>query len=127
MSYGNTRTLWIEPNTGVIIKGQEQVDKSLISTLGTVATTKGTIGYTDQTVRDNAETWGSKGRLLGFIGGPFMWVGIISGLLLIVVGALLIGRRPAAAGAGRSRRSEDLEGIDGLGLQGGTRRERTGA
>jgi hypothetical protein len=130
VSYGNTRTLWIEPNTGVIIKGQEQVDKALLSTLGTVATTKGTIGYTDQTVRDNAATWGSKGRLLGFIGGPFMWVGIIAGLVLIVVGALLVGRRPAPTAAGgkggkaRKRGNGDVEGVDGLGLDG---RTRTGA
>ena len=27
--YGNVRTLWIEPNTGVLIKGQEELDKSL--------------------------------------------------------------------------------------------------
>ena len=133
VSYGNTRTLWIEPNTGVIIKGQEQVDKALISTLGTVATTKGTIGYSDQTVRDNAETWGSKGRLLGFIGGPFMWVGIIAGLLLIIAGALLIGRRatPTATGGGAAAkgRSTGVQGIDGLGLGGGsgTRRQRAGA
>ena len=31
--------------------------------------TVGTIGYDDQTVSDNAKTWGSKGSLLGFIGG----------------------------------------------------------
>ena len=140
VSYGNTRTLWIEPNTGVIIKGQEQVDKALISTTGTVATTKGTIGYSDQTVRDNAETWGSKGRLLGFLGGPFMWVGIISGLLLITVGALLIGRRPTSTSTdgtparrsrGRAQAPEGVQGIDGLGVGGSgdthTRRERAGA
>lgn len=131
VTYGNTRTLWIEPNTGVIIKGQEQVDKALTSTLGTVATTKGTIGYSDQTVRDNAATWGSKGRLLGFIGGPFMWIGLVAGLLLIVVGALLIGRRPAAAttpgdGAEPAEPAEPARdgGVDGLGLGSSTRRSR---
>jgi hypothetical protein len=133
VSYGNTRTLWVEPNTGVIIKGQEQVDKSLISTLGTVATTKGTIGYSDQTVRDNAETWGTKGRLLGFIGGPFLWVGIVSGLLLIVLGAVLIGRRPASTlpdgeGTDGTDGADDVAGVEGLGLGGdGTRREPAGA
>ena len=57
--YGNVRTLWVEPNTGVIIKGQEVLDKSLMSNLGTVYTTKGTIGYDEQTVKDNAKHWGS--------------------------------------------------------------------
>ena len=59
--YGNTRTLWVEPNTGVIIKGQEKVDKTLESSAGTVAMTVGTIGYNEATIEDNAKTWGSKG------------------------------------------------------------------
>lgn len=144
--YGNIRTLWIEPNTGVIIKGQEQVDKYLQSEFGTVATTKGTIGYTDDTVRKNAETWGSKGRLLGFIHGPLLWVGVVGGLLLIVLGAWLIGRRqaPTAAptssgpsGPARPRRGVRPTGdggIDELGLGSGGasradrgRRENAGA
>ena len=126
--YGNTRTLWIEPNTGVIIKGQEQVDKSLQSQFGTVATTKGTIGYTEDTVRKNAETWGSKGRLLGFIHGPLLWVGVVGGLLLIGLGAVLIGRRPAVAGPARPRRDSrpaDADGgLDELGVGSGARRSR---
>lgn len=96
--YANTRTLWVEPNTGVLIKGQEVLDKSLVSDLGEVATTKGTIGYDEKTVRDNAETWGSKGRLLGFIAGPLMPVGIVLGLILVGLGLFLVGprvRRPA--------------------------------
>lgn len=131
--YGNVRTLWIEPNTGVIIKGQEQVDKYLQSQFGTVATTKGTIGYTDDTVRKNAETWGSKGRLLGFIHGPLLWIGLVGGLLLIVLGAVLIGRRPAPVAAGapsgpsrsrRGARSEGDGGIDELGVGSGADRGR---
>ena len=128
--YGNTRTLWVEPNTGVIIKGREQLDRSLTSPIGTRVTTAGTIGYTDKTVSDNAATWGPKGRLLGFIGGPLLWVGVIGGLLLIVAGILLIGRRtPSLAVLGRRR--DDAEGIDGLGVGSvdtrQTRRERSQA
>lgn len=114
--YGNVRTLWIEPNTGVIIKGQENLDKSLVSDLGTVVTTKGIIGYTDETVRENASTWGSKGRLLGFIGGPLMPVGIGLGLLLGALGLyLLLSRRePAIAPARGSARRRDAGGVDAL-------------
>jgi hypothetical protein len=90
--YANTRTLWVEPNTGVIIKGQEALDKSLVSDLGEVATTKGTIGYDEKTVRDNAEAWGSKGRLLGFVGGPLMPVAIALGLILVGLGLFLVGK-----------------------------------
>ena len=116
--YGNTRTLWIEPNTGVIIKGQEQSSTILRDQdLGTVATTKGTIGYTEETVRDNAETWGSKGRLLGFIGGPFMGRDHRRALLIIAVGLLLIVRlRPPVHRPPRS--SDGVQGIAGLGVGG---------
>jgi hypothetical protein len=89
--YGNVRTLWVEPNTGVLIKGQEELDKSLQADgYDEVFTTKGTIGYTEQTVKDNAEKWGSKGRLLGFINGLLMPVGLGLGILLIALGVFLL-------------------------------------
>ncbi len=125
--YGNVRTLWVEPNTGVIIKGQENLDKSLVSDLGTVVTTKGVIGYTEKTVRDNASTWGSKGRLLGFIGGPLMPLGIGLGLLLAGLGAfLLLGRREAVAAPVRARGGRpDTGGVDALESQLGSRSGRS--
>ncbi len=99
--YGNIRTLWIEPNTGVLIKGQEEVDKSLTADgYSDVATTKGTIGYSAATVKKNAEDWGSKGSLLGLIHGPLTIIGIVFGVLLLAVGLFLsfgarTGRREA--------------------------------
>lgn len=99
--YGNIRTLWVEPNTGVLIKGQEQVEKSLVAAgYDDVATTLGTIGYSDATVKKNVEDWSSKGSLLGFIGGPLTFVGIGLGILLIALGLFLTlsvggGRREA--------------------------------
>ena len=99
--YGNTRTLWVEPNTGVIIKGQEQVDKSLVSDKGTIAATKGTIGYNEATVEENASTWGTKGKLLGFVKGPMMPLFVILGLVLAALGAFLV-RKGEPAGAADS-------------------------
>ncbi|MEP6855613.1 MAG: DUF3068 domain-containing protein, partial [Pedococcus sp.] len=99
--YGNIRTLWVEPNTGVLIKGQEQVDKSLVAAgYEDVATTLGTIGYSDATVKKNVQDWSSKGSLLGFIGGPLTFVGIGLGILLVALGLFLTlgvreGRREA--------------------------------
>lgn len=95
--YGNVRTLWIEPNTGVLIKGQEELDKSLQADgYDEVATTKGTIGYTEATVKENADKWGSKGRLLGFINGALTPLGIGVGILLVALGVfLLFGDRSA--------------------------------
>jgi hypothetical protein len=106
--YGNVRTLWVEPNTGILIKGQEEQDKSLQAAgYAEVPTTKGTIAYNAQTVKKNAEDWGTKGTLLGFVHGPLTVVGIGLGILLIALGMLLTfgggdtgggGRREAQAG-----------------------------
>jgi hypothetical protein len=101
--YGNVRTLWIEPNTGVLIKGQEELDKSLQAEgYDEVFTTKGTIGYSEQTVIDNAEAWGSKGRLLGFINNLLTPLGVGGGLLLVALGLYLVlgSREPKIRRAG---------------------------
>jgi hypothetical protein len=101
--YGNVRTLWIEPNTGVLIKGQEELDRSLQADgYDEVFTTKGTIGYSDATVKKNAEDWGSKGTLLGFVGGLLTPLGIGLGLLLSALGLFLVlgsSSRPRHAAA----------------------------
>jgi hypothetical protein len=117
--YGNDRTLWVEPNTGVIIKGQEVLDRSLVSQFGTVYTTEGTIGYTDETVRANAETWGSKGRLLGFVRDSLKPTALIVGGLLVLGGLALLLLPPR-----RGKAPADAQGLDGLGGL-GTRRERS--
>ncbi len=117
--YGNDRTLWVEPNTGVIIKGQEVLDKSLVSQFGTVYTTKGTIGYTEETVRANAETWGSKGRLLGFVRDTLKPTALIVGALFVLGGLALLLLPPR-----RRKAPAPAQGIDGLGGL-GTRRERS--
>ncbi|NLW98983.1 MAG: DUF3068 domain-containing protein [Actinomycetales bacterium] len=91
LHYKNTRTLWVEPNTGVVIKGEEQVEKTL-RTAGRapVDFTVGTIGFDEETIKTNAEEWGSKGRLLGLIHGPLMWYLLIPGLILLGLGAFLL-------------------------------------
>jgi hypothetical protein len=108
--YANTRTLWVEPNTGVIVKGQEVLDKSLESDAGTVYTTRGTIGYNEETVKDNAEIWGSKGRLLGFIRDTLKPAAIIVGFLFVIGGLALLLVRP--------RQKEAAGGVEGLGRMG---------
>lgn len=91
LHYQNTRTLWVEPNTGVVIKGEEQVEKTL-RTAGRapVDFTVGTIGFDDATIQDNADVWGGKGSLLGLIRGPLMWYLLIPGLILLGLGAFLV-------------------------------------
>jgi Porin PorA len=88
--YQNTRTLYIEPNTGVVIKGVEELDKRLEAPgFAAVPITKGTIGYDAATVKENVKDWGSKGKLLGFVHGPLTLLGIVLGLILMGVGGFL--------------------------------------
>lgn len=94
--YENTRTLWIEPNTGVIIKGEEQQNKRLEAAgLASVPVTVGTIGYSDATVKKNAEYWGTKGTLLKALRTTVPVGGIVIGLLLLLLGLFVLagGRR----------------------------------
>ena len=120
--YENTRTLWVEPNTGVILRGLEEQDvrfEPVDASLPTVPITQGAIGYTDDTVKANADEFGSKGALLGFIRGPLTLIGIITGLALLALGAFLTlgnGRREDAYGAHYNPDQDDnrdyVEGYD---------------
>lgn len=88
--YENIRTLNIEPNTGVVIKGVEELNKRLEAPgLAAVPITQGTIGYNAETVKKNVTDWGSKGQLLGFVHGPLTLIGILLGLILLGLGAFL--------------------------------------
>jgi hypothetical protein len=88
--YQNTRTLYVEPNTGLIINGVEQQNKRLEAPgFSAVPITEGTIGYTAATIKKNISDLGSKGTLLAFINGPLTWIGILIGLLLLGAGTLL--------------------------------------
>lgn len=95
--YGNTRTLWVEPVTGVLIKGEEQVSKVLEAPgYSPVPRTVGTIGFDEDTVKKNAEDWGAKASLLSFIDTWLTLIGLALGVLLVLVGAwLILWKRPA--------------------------------
>lgn len=96
--YGNTRTLWVEPETGVIIRGQEQqhvvgdYQGQEVATLTDV-----TIGYDNPTITDNVDTYKSKATMLKAVR---VWVplfGTIIGVLLILGGVFLLLRRRSDA------------------------------
>jgi hypothetical protein len=122
--YGTVTTLWVEPNTGVVIKGQQVINKQIVSSLGTVDATKGTIAYNEQTVRGNVDDWGSKGRQLALVKNTLGPVGIGAGLVLIVGGLALLllrGRTapaPAGAAAGTTGAAYPNEPVVEQGLEG---------
>jgi hypothetical protein len=94
-TYQNTRTLWIEPITGAIIKGQEeQLATFAYNGEDKVTATKVKIYYDDDTVRKNVEGgkgveakeggYKSKAAQLHLIG---FWVPLLS----LIIGLLLLG------------------------------------
>ncbi|GAA1612807.1 DUF3068 domain-containing protein [Kribbella sancticallisti] len=92
-SYQNKRTLWIEPTTGAIIKGQEEQLASLsYNGEPRVTATKVLIKYDDATVKKNVDgvkgsdegNYKAKAAQLTLIG---FWVPLIS----LIIGLLLLG------------------------------------
>lgn len=91
--YSNTRTLYVEPVTGAIIKGGEAQDSYLeVNGERGATTTKATLEYTDDYVQENVDDYKSKSSLLTLIGSTIPLVGTILGLILIVIGAVLFAR-----------------------------------
>jgi Porin PorA len=90
-TYSNTRTLWVEPVTGVVIDGNEEIE-NLYEADGyePVAKTVGSIGFNTDTVSDNVSVWGSKAALLSFIDNWLTLVGLAVGVILAGLGAFLI-------------------------------------
>lgn len=94
--YSNTRTFLVEPVTGVIIRGGESQDSWLeVDGERKLTTTQATLGYTDAYIQDTVDEYSSTSSLLSAIQTTIPLVGLILGLILIVVGALMVlrGRR----------------------------------
>jgi hypothetical protein len=91
--YSNTRTLWVEPNTGVILKRAEAQDNTLrYDGTDRVTTTKVTTGYDDETVQSNVDEYGKMGNLLHLVHTTLPLTFLVLGLLSIL-GGILISRR----------------------------------
>jgi hypothetical protein len=93
--YSNTRTLWVEPHTGVIIKRQEAQNSTLdYDGESRITTSKVTTGYDDKTVKANADKYGTQGYLLWLLLSVAPWVSLAIGLLCLAFGFLLSRREP---------------------------------
>jgi DUF3068 family protein len=97
--YSNTRTVWVEPKTGAIVKGQEKQFSTLRDDSGTdkLTVTDATLTFTDKTIREQAKTAKDGARLIGLLGTTGPIVLVVLGLLLAAVGLGL--------GVGGGRRS----------------------
>jgi Porin PorA len=96
MYYQNRRTVWVEPETGQIVKGQEQQRQELVPAgqsqgQGTVVF-DGTLTFNDETVTKNvSDAKDNKAKLWLLTGLPiFLWIGggvlIVAALVLLYLG-----------------------------------------
>lgn len=96
--YATVRTLWIEPYTGAIIKGSEQVNQRLAFEGNEVPVIRGTLTYTDATVKANIEKFRSSAMGLKFVTNLGPIGGWILGLIFALIGVtmLVLSRRDDA-------------------------------
>ncbi|WP_050669586.1 DUF3068 domain-containing protein [Luteipulveratus halotolerans] len=107
--YQNTRTLWVEPETGVMMKLQEKQHQELhhdepgakpVNALTTTST------FTDETISKNVDDYKTKALLLKILR---LWAPLALSILGI---ALLIGGAAVAVGGRRRDRDSDVVGLD---------------
>jgi hypothetical protein len=101
--YANTRTLWVEPETGVIIRGQEAQNVVAEYQGKQVATlTKAVVGYNGRTIQANLDDYGPQASQLKLIR---VWVPLIGGALgaLLLVLGLALFLTGGRSGRGRRR------------------------
>jgi hypothetical protein len=109
--YSNIRTLWIEPETGFIIKGQEQQDNYFeYHGQRVLTTTKALVAYDDATIKDNVDTYGPKSTQLKLIRVWLPIGGLVLGLILLGLGIWMIASGRRSPGA--SDRVEDRPLVD---------------
>ena len=98
--YSNVKTIWVEPATGFIVKGQQAVTQVLEPTSGggkVLTLLDGVLTYDDATVRANAKDAADAAGQLRLLSTILPVAALVVGLVLLVVGLLLLrapeGRR----------------------------------
>ena len=100
--YSNTRTVWVEPTSGAIVKGQEEQFSTLRDDTGedVLTVTEATLVFTDETIKEQADTAKdarSQIRMLSIL-GPLVL--LLLGIVLVAIGVwLLNGRRDDDGGS----------------------------
>jgi hypothetical protein len=106
--YGNTRTVWVEPTSGIVVRGQESVRQTLRTLNGedVITLLDGTLAYNDATVSRQVDAARQARSDLSLIRTTLPYGAGIAGLVLLVLG-LAIGLR---------RRARPSGSDEGLGL-----------
>jgi hypothetical protein len=100
--YSNTRTLWVEPKTGIIIRGREQQEQVFrVDGVDKLTVIKADIGFTEKTVNKNVQlakdTRAQIGLLTWVLPLTFAILGLLlaGGALVLMLDAFRAGRRRA--------------------------------
>jgi hypothetical protein len=91
--YANVRTVYVEPVTGIIVKGNEQQRRTLRepgSDVDVVTLLEAPLAFTDGTVRALVKKAKDDKASLNLIDSTIPILGVVLGLVLLVVGALLV-------------------------------------
>jgi hypothetical protein len=98
--YSNIRTVWVEPVTGVIVKGSEQQKQTLRGSDGTdkLSIIEATLTFTDANIKGSAKAAKDGAAQLNLVRSTIPLVGLVLGLVLLVLGLFLaLGGRPRVA------------------------------
>ena len=104
--YSNVKTIWVEPTTGIIVKGQQDVNQVLESMGGEHVLTlfDAVLTYDDATVDANAADAADSARQLRLLSIILPVAAVVLGLVVLVVGVTLLrapeGRRVRRAEGG---------------------------
>ena len=99
--YSNTKTLWVEPATGIIVKAQQDATQVLETQGGEQVLTllDATLTYDEATVDSNADDASSGANRLNLLGTILPFAALFLGLVAIAAGLVLLrspeGRRVA--------------------------------
>jgi hypothetical protein len=105
--YSVKRKLWVEPESGVVLKRSEQVLDTLnYDGQPRLTLTKVDTQYDAKTVKYNADKYGAHGRLLHLVHSTLPLASLLVGLVLLFLG-LTLGRRPSHASGERHRELAD--------------------
>jgi Porin PorA len=100
--YGNVKTLWVEPRTGIIVKADQDVNQVLQTEAGRTVLTvvDAKLTYDDATVKANADDAKQARSQLAMLSTILPVGGLLLGVLAVVTGLVLVGRRPGRRVAG---------------------------
>ncbi|MDJ0395565.1 DUF3068 domain-containing protein [Rhodococcus sp. G-MC3] len=105
--YENSRAVWVEPETGVVVKGEEQIHQYYSRTAGTaevdvlnapITFDENTVEYQLQQAKDGQDKLSLFGRTIPIIAGILGVIALIAGIILGLRGGTT---RPVHAGGPR--------------------------